>query len=690
MTQEEVITALAAHFGIEESYYNLEGQLCVTSHETRLLLLAAMGLEVEGAAAQRTLEHERAREAAALVPASRVLEARATPVLRIPLEATDHARVLHATLALEAGEKLQLSATQAPQATTIELALPGALPLGYHKLRLALDAAGSARAPSEQHLIVVPERAAAARARATGLCAQLYSTRGERDAGAGDFATLRELVDFAGLLELDFVALSPLFALDFEARDVSPYAPTSRLALHPLYLDLGAPVVAQGAGARARRVDYQAVVRSKLERAQQLGPMWLLQAASSSQGSDSAQVSASIDGYATFTAIAEQLGEPDFTRWPSELQRPDSAEAQSLARSLHERIAFHRALQLALDAQLGLAAARARAAGLCMGLVTDFPVGSAAGGADVWSEHSLFARGACLGAPPDAYARDGQSWGLPPLIPWRSQRQGHRLFAALVRRAMRHAGAVRIDHVMGLVRQYWVPAGHSGRQGAYVRGPRSEPAAPFPDDWLGIVALESARSGCAVLGEDLGTVPAGLREELSRRGMLRSHVALFERAPDSAFLDPRGYAPEAMASVLTHDLPSLRELWEARDLARKQALGLLDDAQRAAAEHERELTRWKLVDALHTAGTLGRDEPWPDPPRLHRALCEWIAATPALLALDLDDIADEPEGVNIPGTGPEVDNWKRRMTRTLAELRADEPLCAWLRALARSRRASAS
>jgi 4-alpha-glucanotransferase len=619
------------------------------------------------------------------MPACRVLEASGALALRVPLDAATTRRAAHATLTLESGAQLQLSQAHASSEALAEFALEQALPLGYHTLQLTLELSSAERS-SQQHLIVVPQRATAARARATGVSAQLYSTRGERDAGAGDFATLRELIDYAAFLELDFVALNPLMALDLEARDVSPYAPTSRLALHPLYLDLGGAPTDAHAASRARRIDYAQVLRDKLARAEQLGATWLLQAASLAQGSDGAQLALNVDGYATFSAIAEHLGEPDFTRWPSELQHPRADAVAALAHKLHERVALHRALQLALDAQLGAAAERAQAAGLSMGILTDFPVGSAAGGADVWSEPQLFARGAFLGAPPDAYARDGQSWGLPPLIPWRSQRTGHRLFTALVRRAMRHAGAVRIDHVMGLVRQYWVPEGRTGRQGAYVRAPRSEPSAPFPDDWLGIVALESVRSGCAVLGEDLGTVPAGLREELARRSILRSHVSLFERTKDAGFLDPRGYAEGAMASVLTHDLPSLRELWEGRDLARKHALGLLDDAQRAAAEQERDLTRWKLIDALHSSGALGRDEPWPDPKRLHRALCTWIARTPALLAFDLDDIADEAEGVNIPGTGPEVDNWKRRMTRTLAELRSDEPLCAFLRQLARERR----
>jgi len=245
---------------------------------------------------------------------------------------------------------------------------------------------------------------------------------------------------------------------------------------------------------------------------------------------------------------------------------------------------------------------------------------------------------------------------------------------------MQGAGGVRIDHVLGLVRQYWVPSGHTGKHGAYVHCSGRE--------WLDIVALESVRNGCVVVGEDLGTVPDGLREELHRRSILRSHVALFERTHDGSFTSPARYAQRAMASALTHDLPTLVELWEGADLVRKRELGLLDPEQLAHAQQEREHTRQRWLDALRSADLLGIDAPIPQVSELHRLVCQWLAATPALLALSLDDIAGEPVGVNIPGTGAEAGNWKRRMLKPVTALHADDELGAWLRELARNRRGS--
>jgi 4-alpha-glucanotransferase len=250
---------------------------------------------------------------------------------------------------------------------------------------------------------------------------------------------------------------------------------------------------------------------------------------------------------------------------------------------------------------------------------------------------------------------------------------------------MRHAGGVRIDHVLGFIRQYWVPHGRSGREGAYVRCPSQE--------WLGIVALESVRSGCVVLGEDLGTVPDGLREELARRRILRSHVAWFERDHDGRFVSPERFAELSITSALTHDLPAFLELWEGRDLAQRCELGLLpgDVLEREQGERARSIEA--LVASLHEADALDRSvgrSTERAPELVLRALYDWLSRAPGVLALALDDLALEPNGVNIPGTGPEVPNWTRRMTRSLVDLRQDESLLGWVRELSTRRRAVAA
>lgn len=678
--QRPLLSALADRVGIEPSYYTLTGEHRVTSDETAALLLTAMGFTVESEpdakrAVQEWDERERTRTAAP----TRVLEESAAPRLELPRTA-HQASAFHIELALEHGEPLRFEGRLPDEHAPITLELPSALPLGYHQLTHTLTLHDGSLATSTQRLIVVPSRCIAPPDRATGLAAQLYSVRGRDDSGVGDFGTLHELVDLTAAMGLDFVALSPLCALDLEARDVSPYAPTTRMALHPLYLDVGGTAVVD---AHPQRIAHAQVLARKLRHARESALLRTILDAPASGDAESLQAAGllvAIERYALFAALADHLHTRDCSQWPGELRDPSSAAVAEFAAAHADAIAFHRDLQLALDRQLGYAAQHARASGLRMGLVTDLPVGSASGGSDTWSQPELFARGVALGAPPDDYARDGQSWGLSPIVPFRSQLEGHRFFSTLVRRVMRHAGGVRIDHVLGFVRQYWVPDGHSGRDGAYLRCPAQE--------WLGIVALESARNACVVMGEDLGTVPDGLRDELTRRCMLRSHVLYFERAHDGRFVDPAHYTQLAIASALTHDLPSLFEIWEGTDLTRRHALGLFDADVLAREQAERARTRDALLACLRDAGTLDRSANITLEVIL-RALYEWLARTPAMLVIALDDLAQEPEGVNIPGTGTEVANWSRRMHRSLLELRSDQALCAWLRALADQRRSCA-
>jgi 4-alpha-glucanotransferase len=668
------LAALAERAGIVGSYHTINGEHRITSEETALLLLEAMGLACDSdEALARELVAWDARAAARFLAPVRVIEADALARDGAFVLAIEHTSdgAHHTELELEGGATLRFEGAMAP-GLPIALNLPHALPLGYHRLRQTRVSRDGRERACEQRLIIVPTRCVAPPPGAIGFAAQLYSARGSFESGVGDLGTLRELLAFAAAAGQDFVALSPLCALDLRAVDVSPYGPTSRLALHPLYLDVSELPEAASASSAAwsRTINHAAVLRDKLALAERLHARGALAAGPTAD--------ASLERYALFSAIAEHVGERDFTRWPAELRDARGAAVAALAQQLAPRVAFHRALQSRLSAQLSAAAAEGKQRGLRIGIVSDCPVGSAAGGADVWSEPELFARGAEMGAPPDAYARDGQSWGLAPLIPWRSHEDGHRFFSALVQKAMQGAGGVRIDHIIGMIRQYWVPSGHSGRDGAYVRC--------APDEWLGIIALESVRNHCIVIGEDLGTVPDGLREELQRRAMLRSHVALFERTHDGGFIQPVQFSPLAMASALTHDLPTLIELWQGDDLTRKHELGILDDAQLAQARVERAHTLAKLLEALRDAGLHPHDAPELGTTHLHYLLCEWLARAPSLLALSLDDIAAEPAGVNIPGTGGEAGNWKRRMQLSIAELQRDDGLMRWLRSLGEKRR----
>lgn len=632
MSERVWLRALADRAGIEASHHTIDGKRFDTSDETRERLLAAMGLEAtDEDVARRTLEAWDAREAA------------------------------------DAGAAVRSGA-----------ATPGEAPPRCH-------------APPVE--------------RAFGILAQLYSVRSATDWGAGDFTSLRALVDWAAEVGADFVGMNPLHALGLGAADPSPYSPSSRLFLHALYLDLTAvPELGDSVPARERiasrefqadlarwreapRMRYAEVLRAKFAVARELHASFARTASAHATARALEYrrfVEAGgeiLDRYALFQAIADSLGIDDFRRWPTELRDPTSPAVAAFRRERADAVGFHLYLQFELDRQLGAVAAHTRARGLAVGLYGDLAVGAAPSGADVWARPELFARGVGLGAPPDPFTWEGQNWGLVPIVPWRSIAEQHRFFTALCVRNMTHVGALRIDHVMGLRRQYWVPEGMRATEGAYVRCPEAA--------WFDVVAAESARRQCVVVGEDLGTVPEGFREMLAERGILRSQVLYFERDGYGEFRAPDAYAPLALVTANTHDLPTLRGLWEGHDIPLRRARGLLaDDAAVAGAEGERHHARDALVRLLRHSGVLAHDA-WPAHAELCRAVHLALAATPcALFGIALDDLGAETEAVNLPGApDPHGHNWTRRMERDIASLAADPTLGAWLREVASRRRA---
>ena len=269
-----------------------------------------------------------------------------------------------------------------------------------------------------------------------------------------------------------------------------------------------------------------------------------------------------------------------------------------------------------------------------------------------------------VGAPPDIYNPAGQNWGLPPFHPRALWEEGYRSFIELVRANMRHAGGLRIDHVMGLQHLYWVPQGEMPSAGAYVRYRMK--------DLIGILALESHRHGCLVVGEDLGTVPEGFRERMAEANILSYRVLFFERQPETgAFLPPSAYPPPALAIVGSHDLPTLRGWWEGRDLDLKGQLGLFPEPDEASRQRKmRERDRMQLLEALRREKLLSDNEE-PDIATLARAAHVFLARTPSVLAMvQIDDLTDEADPVNVPATSDEHPNWRRRLSMTLEELAA--------------------
>ena len=698
--------ALATALGVVPEYHDVAGRVHRIGAETRERLLSALGFaapdEASATAALASL-----REATAARPLGPTCVAPVTAE-GAPLDVTARAAPdADAEYALwlrregDGGESLVAEGvTRADAAGTLRLAMPeGAPPFGYHALRLALRDAHGAR-EAVQRLIVVPPRCASPAGvlrneRAVGLTANLYTVRSARNWGVGDLTDLRGLVEFAQGAGAAFVGVNPLHALRNADGDVSPYSPVSRLFRNVLYLDVeSVPELADAPDARAllaspalqerlralrasTHVDYAGVMACKrpvldaLHRAFRARPAGDVRRAA--YAAWVAQQGEALERFATFVAL-DELHRPEgcgwWPEWPEGHRDPRGAAVAEFREAHEEAVDFHRWCQFELDRQLGVAADDARRRGLPIGLYQDLAIGASPAGSDVWAEPDLFLRDLSVGAPPDPLGPEGQNWGLPAVDPRRLRARGYDFWVTLVRAALRHAGALRIDHVLGLFRQFWIPQGMSGAEGAYVRFPA--------DDLLGILALESTRANALVVGEDLGTVPPEVPPALARWGVLSSKVLVFERAPGGAFRAPREYPRMALATANTHDLAPLAGWWDGRDVQRRREVGLLaDDAAAASATAERRVDRTALLRLLVDEALLERevldDEAAVDEPRVRAAVHALLRRTPAwLVGLSLEDLVGEAEPVNVPGVGTDLyPAWQRRLTMPLEALATD-------------------
>jgi 4-alpha-glucanotransferase len=535
--------------------------------------------------------------------------------------------------------------------------IPRDVPHGYH--RLLTDA-------GEQLLIVGPGRSRPpASQRAWGWAVQLYATRSAASWGIGDLGDLRTLAEWSRREGAELLLVNPLNAPSPTLpQQPSPYFPSTRRFRNPLYLRieavpgaadaLGDGLVGLATRARAlnaeRRIDRDAVWRLKLAA---LEAIW--GAGGHRPGFDAyrAEGGRALEDWARYCVIAERHG-PAWQRWPEPLRRPDAAGVGPLAAEAADRVAFHAWLQWLIDEPLTGAAT-------AIGLVADMPIGVDPAGADAWAWQDQLAIGATIGAPPDRFNTRGQDWGLPPFIPYRLRVAGYRPFIETIRAILRHAAGLRIDHVMGLFRQWWIPSGSLAADGAYV---------PYPaHELLEIVAIESERAGAFVIGEDLGTVEPGVRETLAERNVLSCKLLWFEDDP------PERWAEHALASVSTHDLPTIAGVWSGRDVADQERIGLTVDPNEMAG----------LLRHLEAASGLAPGAPLEEViVAAHRRLG---SAGSALVTATLDDALAVHERPNMPGTVDEWPNWSLALPVTLDALPA-QPLATRVAAALREGRAA--
>jgi len=529
--------------------------------------------------------------------------------------------------------------------------LPIDLPNGYHSF--ATDA-------GDQLLIAAPPRCHLPDdLRTWGWSVQLATSRSRRSWGIGDLDDLRQLAAWSAEVGAGILQVSPIGAPTPGARpEASPYFPATRRFRSLLHLavrtapgaerigDQLAPLVAAGEALNAERlVDRESAQRLKLLALELLWASGAAREASAVRGVAAlhAELGEALGSWSAYAAIAERLG-GDWRRWPDDCRDPEAPGVARLAAELSERVAFHAWLQWLLDDQLRAAGSQGP------GLVQDLPIGFDPGGFDAWSWQRHLTSGATVGAPPDMLAREGQDWGLPPFIPQRLRAAGYRPFIETLRSALRHAGGLRIDHAAGLFRGWWVPAGRSSAEGAFVRYPSEE--------MLAIVAVESVRAGAWIVGEDLGTIEAGVREALAERSILSMRVLYFEDEPPSRF--PR----QAMAVVSTHDLPTVTGVWSGSDLGDQQRAGLVPDPAAIASLRSRLKSITGLPEGAEPADVILA---------AHAALA---SAPSALITATLEDALALEERVNLPGTVNDR-NWSVALPTPIDELR-DDPFVARL------------
>ena len=691
----DMLDRLARAAGIATEWAGADHNLHVVGDDTKRALLAALHLpaatESEVAATLEQFAEERDRRP---LPYAVTRWSDEPVEMDIPLGRGLTRRPLSLTVTLEDGDTRstrfgvdegRLSAAVAADGRGHQgwhLTLPP-LPSGRHRVRRD-------DAPEVQcWLTIAPRRAylpdlLVGGGRAFGVAAQLYATRGRADQGIGDFTVLGDLAVAAAGQGASLVVINPLHALFAADRGrASPYQPSDRRFLDPIYLDVGrlgdgtdsiaAQLYDEHAAAFSAQsalpdVDYAvvwALKRQVLERRfAYFEAMNLTNPESVPARAFERFIAAggdALERFAIFEAISETRSREPWTAWTGGLSHAYGGAVESFAWAHRTRVRFHQYLQYLCDLRLAAAADQAKSAGLGLGLMRDLAIGAAPDGAEVWTQPDMFIKGVSVGAPPDPLATGGQIWGLPPLDPHQLTRTGFAAFATLLAANMRHAGGIRIDHVMGLTRLFWVPDGAQGKDGAYV-------AYPFKD-MLAQVTLESNRAKCLVVGEDLGTVPDGFREPLAEAALQSYRVLLLER-DGTGFNTPDGYPGNALACISTHDLPTFTGWWEGADLKERASLGIIDPETIDTALVARETEKAALVQALVSEGRLA------DPVSaaltaelVMSAAHAYVANSPsALVVAQTDDLAGERIAVNLPGTSIERSNWRRKIATPVPDL----------------------
>jgi 4-alpha-glucanotransferase len=726
-SETELLRLLADRAGIAADYYDIAGTLHVTSDDTRRAILSAMGIRAAGRdeliAELMSWDDRPWLRGCEPVYVVRSGRGAGSWFLSVPCGPSEESSMeVRWSLRDEQGtvchERIEGPGLTVHEERLIDgrryirsaFALPPGLPPGYYD--------GVVRAQGEVVereatflLIVAPERCYLPDrflngGRLWGLSLQLYSLRSGRNWGVGDFRDLADVVEWAGeKLGAAAIGLNPLHALkNSMPYHISPYSPNSRLFLNELYIDVDqvsecAALEVQERLAdpsfrarldelrRSELIDYDGVALAKrtilevcyevflrdnfaghepdLEPTTERGTMF---------ESYVKQEGDSLARYAVFRALDEELqayGVARWTDWPEEFRHPSSEAVREYERQEKRTIRFFLYMQWLAAEQMNALVNKSVDVGMPVGFYHDLALGSDRNGADGWRFQDVLVLEADCGAPPDAFAPDGQNWGFSPVDPLRLRETGYKFFIDVLRHNLRHGGAIRIDHVMALFRLFWIPRGMPAAMGTYVQYPW--------EDLLAILALESTKRKALIIGEDLGTVPDWIRERLYEAGVLSYRVFFFERTATGDWKSPGAYPAQSLAVVTTHDLPTLTGYWEEADIAlRVQLGGAVGETERRWLD-ERRQDKARILAALKAEGLLPPETP-DDPALISRmtwdiveAVHRYLARTPAwLMLVTMEDAIGVRDQVNLPGTVDCHPNWRRKLPLTVEELMSDD------------------
>lgn len=727
-SHEELINELSESCGIIPEYWDIFGNIHTVSIETQKAILGAMRLHIESDEdIQKEIARLRARPWTGFIEPVMIVSINNQPPA-IPIyiqieEGKENELSISWSIENEDGQKEKFTIEgnsivirdqnriDGKRYVKIDLSDSGNRTIGYYTVSVFCKTP-EGEISGASKIIVTPDSCymppSLEHGKTWGLSTNLYSIRSEKNWGIGDLADLKKLVEWVAGLKGGFVGINPLHAIpNKKPFGISPYSPVSRLYKNFIYLDVESiPEIKELKGQleignkqweetlkqlrKEDLIDYGkvAAIKEKLLRHafEVFYEKWIATPPARNARIEEfkryiTEEDENLEYFSTYMALSEQFGVHSslfsWQEWPEEYRMPSSHTVREFKKTHEKEILFYSYIQWIIDEQLKEISELAKNLGMPIGLYHDLAIGSIGGGSDAWNYQDVIADGINLGAPPDDFNPTGQNWGFPPLVPERLKESGYELFIQTIRKNMQHFGALRIDHALGMFRQFWIPRGMPASHGAYVKQPT--------EDLLRIIALESVRNMTVIIAEDLGTIGENVRENLFMFRMLSYRLLYFERNyPDPSFLPPERYPDMALCAVTTHDLPTIYGWWIGRDIEVKKRLGIFPDEdilQRNITNRERD--KRLLFGALISHGIIsnppipplekGGEGGFEMTPELYLAIYEYLARTSCkLVAVSLDDAIGTTDQQNMPGITDSYPNWMQKTPIPLEQMLSDK------------------